>query len=82
MPENQKVRYIKISSDYYRDFCDEFNSIAEENRHLHEEIRYLEAFIEWKKLSAEFVYFKENAYDKYDEFLPFPTLTINKNTDE
>lgn len=82
MSENQKLKYTQISSEYYRDFCNEFNSLAEENRRLHEEIHYLEAFIEWKKLMTEFIYFKENAYDKYDEFLPFPTLTINKNTDE
>ena len=40
------------------------------------EINYLYSFITWKNLSEEFAYFKENAHEKFDDELPFSTLTL------
>ena len=40
------------------------------------ELRYLEAFIEWKNLSDEFAYFEKHAFEKTDENLPFSRLTL------
>lgn len=76
MNKKHSSECISLPKNQYQEFCEEFNSIAQDNWRLYEEIRYMEAFIEWKKLNNEFTYFKENAYDKYDESLPFPTLTL------
>ena len=50
--------------------------ITDDNERYLNELRYLEAFIDWKNLNEEFLYFKNNAYEKYDEDLPFSRLTL------
>lgn len=50
--------------------------ITDDNERYLNELRYLEAFIEWRNLNEEFLYFKNNAYEKYDENLPFSRLTL------
>ena len=50
--------------------------ITDENKQYLKDLRYLEAFIDWKNLNEEFLYFKKNAYEKYDEDLPFSRLTL------
>ena len=50
--------------------------ITDDNERYLNELRYLEAFIDWKNLNEEFLYFKNNAYEKYDKDLPFSRLTL------
>ena len=50
--------------------------ITDDNERYLNDLRYLEAFIDWKNLNEEFLYFKKNAYEKYDEDLPFSRLTL------
>lgn len=50
--------------------------ITDDNERYINELRYLESFIEWKNLNEEFLYFKNNAYETYDEDLPFSRLTL------
>ena len=50
--------------------------ITDDNKRYLKDLRYLEAFIDWKNLNEEFLYFKNNAYEKYDEDLPFSRLTL------
>ena len=52
------------------------NNITDDNERYLNDLRYLEAFIDWKNLNEEFLYFKKNAYEKYDEDLPFSRLTL------
>lgn len=40
------------------------------------ELRYLSAFIRYKELDEEYVFFREHAREVYDEDLPFPKLTL------
>ncbi len=41
-----------------------------------EDLEYLHSFISYKGLEEEYIYFRENAHEEYDEELPFPTLTL------
>ena len=50
--------------------------ITDDNERYLNDLRYLEAFIDWKNLNEEFLYFRNNAYEKYDEDLPFSRLTL------
>ena len=50
--------------------------ITDDNERYLNDLHYLEAFIDWKNLNEEFLYFKKNAYEKYDEDLPFSRLTL------
>ena len=75
MAKKYKNKYKKLKEtfehmDYY------FQNTLDDNKRYLNDIRYLEAFIEWKNLTEEYLYFKQNAYEKYDEDLPFPTLTL------
>ncbi len=60
----------------YDELYEHMLDIQSTNEQYLEELRYLRAYIEWKNLVDEYVYFKKNAYEKYDEDLPFPTLTL------
>lgn len=75
MAKKYKKKYHRLSEQY-----DELNEamfdILDDNQHYLERLRYLEAFIEWKNLTDEFLYFSKHAYEKTDENLPFPTLTL------
>lgn len=75
MAKKYKKKYHRLSEQY-----DELNEvmfdILDDNQHYLERLRYLEAFIEWKNLTDEFLYFSKHAYEKNDENLPFTTLTL------
>ena len=75
MAKKYKKKYKHLEERY--DILNEHMlDIMDDNERYLNELRYLEAFIEWKKLNKEFVYFKNNAYEKYDEDLPFSRLTL------
>lgn len=40
------------------------------------ELRYRSEYIEYKGLSEDFLYFRQNAHEEYDEDMPFPYLTL------
>lgn len=70
-----KKQYRSLQERY-----DEMNEyllelIDEHNRTL-EELRYKSEFIYYKNLEDEFLYFKRNAHEEYDEDLPFSRLTL------
>ncbi len=70
-----KNKYCSLQECY-----DEMNEyllelIEDHNRTL-AELRYRSEFISFKNLEDEFHYFKEHAYEVYDEDLPFSRLTL------
>ena len=70
-----KKKYKRLEERY--DILNEHMlDITDDNERYLNELRYLEAFIDWKNLNEEFLYFKNNAYEKYDEDLPFSRLTL------
>lgn len=75
MAKKYKKKYKRLEKRY-----DILNGhmldIMDDNKRYLNELRYLEAFIDWKNLHDEFLYFKNNAYEKYDEDLPFSRLTL------
>ena len=75
MAKKYKKKYKRLEERY--DILNEHMlDIMDDNERYLNELRYLEAFIDWKNLNEEFLYFKKNAYEKYDEDLPFSRLTL------
>lgn len=75
MAKKYKKKYKKLQKSY--EFLDSYvHDITNDQKRYRNDIRYLEAFIEWKNLNEEFLYFKNNSYEKYDEDLPFSSLTL------
>ena len=75
MAKKYKKKYKRLEERY--DILNEHMlDITDDNERYLKDLRYLEAFIDWKNLNEEFLYFKNNAYEKYDENLPFSRLTL------
>ena len=75
MAKKYKKKYKRLEERY--DILNEqMLDITDDNERYLKDLRYLEAFIDWKNLNEEFLYFKNNAYEKYDEDLPFSRLTL------
>ncbi|MCI6066260.1 MAG: hypothetical protein MSA09_13205 [Lachnospiraceae bacterium] len=75
MAKKYKKKYKRLEERY--DILNEHTlDITDDNEQYLNDLRYLEAFIDWKNLNEEFLYFKNNAYEKYDEDLPFSRLTL------
>ena len=75
MAKKYKKKYKRLE-ERYEILKEHMLDITEDNERYLNELRYLEAFIEWRNLNEEFLYFKNNAYEKYDENLPFSRLTL------
>lgn len=75
MAKKYKKKYKRLEERY--DILNEHMlDITDDNERYLNDLRYLESFIDWKNLNEEFLYFKKNAYEKYDEDLPFLRLTL------
>ena len=75
MANKHKKKYKRLEERY--DILNEHMlDIMDDNERYLNDLRYLESFIDWKNLNEEFLYFKNNAYEKYDENLPFSRLTL------
>lgn len=60
----------------FNEMGDYLQSVLADNDRFSEELKYLNEFIHYKKLDEEFLYFRENAVEEYEEDLPFPYLTL------
>lgn len=80
MAQNNKV--IKEQDLYqnlqerYEEMNDFLLSLLDDHKRAEEDLKYLNAFIHYKKLGEEFRYFRENANEEYEPDLPFPYLTL------
>ena len=75
MAKKYKKKYKRLEERY--DILNEHMlDMTDDNKRYLNELRYLEAFIDWKNLNEEFLYFKNNTYEKYDEDSPFSRLTL------
>ena len=75
MAKKYKKKYKRLEERY--DILNKHMlDITDDNERYLNDLRYLESFIDWKNLNEEFLYFKKNAYEKYDEDLPFSRLTL------
>ena len=75
MAKKYKKKYKRLE-ERYEILNEHMLDITDDNERYLNELRYLVAFIEWRNLNEEFLYFKNNAYEKYDENLPFSRLTL------
>ena len=75
MAKKYKKKYKRLE-ERYEILKEHMLDITDDNERYLNELRYLEAFIEWRNLNEEFLYFKNKAYEKYDENLPFSRLTL------
>jgi hypothetical protein len=60
----------------YEEMNDFLLSLLDDHKRAEEDLKYLNAFIHYKKLGEEFRYFRENAHEEYEPDLPFPLLTL------
>ena len=80
MAKNNKV--IKEQDLYqnlqerYEEMNDFLLSLLDDHKRAEEDLKYLNAFIQYKKLGEEFRYFRENAHEEYEPDFPFPYLTL------
>ena len=75
MSKGYQLSY-KSLEEQYNELLDHMHDIDADRKQYITELNYYSAFVEWKGLKDEFDFFKENAFEKYDEDLPFPYLTI------
>lgn len=60
----------------YEEMNDYLLELIDESKRQETDLRYLNAFIHFKKLDEEFRYFKENAHEEQEPELPFPYLSL------
>ena len=75
MAKKYKKKYKRLE-ERYEILNEHMLDITDDNERYLNELRYLEDFIEWINHNEEFLYFKNNSYEKYDEDLPFSRLTL------
>lgn len=78
--KKNKITEIQKSYDrlrlVHRETSDYLLDLIEDNKRAEDELRYLNEFIQYKKLEDEFQYFKDHAHEECYEDLPFPYLTL------
>ena len=60
----------------YEEMNDYLLDLIDEHRRTEEDLRYLNDFVQYKKLDEEFRYFREHAHEDENSELPFPYLTL------
>ena len=75
MAKKYQKKYKQLK-ECYKLLNEHMLDITDDNERYLNELLYLEAFIEWKNLNEEFIYFKNNAHEEYDKDLPFSRLTL------
>ena len=60
----------------YEEMNDYLLELIDEHRRTEEDLRYLNDFVQYKKLDEEFRYFREHAHEDENSELPFPYLTL------
>lgn len=60
----------------YEEMNDYLLELIDEHRRTEEDLRYLNDFVQYKKLDEEFRYFREHAHEDENLELPFPYLTL------
>ena len=60
----------------YEEMNDYLLDLIDEHRRTEEDLRYLNDFVQYKKLDEEFRYFREHAHENENSELPFPYLTL------
>lgn len=73
---NVEQNLYKNLQERCSEMSDVISNLEDDINNATEEIRYLQEFIWYKNLGEEFVYFRKNAQEEYDENLPFPRLTL------
>ena len=80
MAKNNKVikeqNLYQNLQEHYEEMNDFLLSLLDDHKLAEEDLKYLNAFIHYKKLDEEFRYFRENAHEEYEPDLPFPYLTL------
>lgn len=73
---NVEQNMYKNLQERCSEMSDVISNLMDDINNATEEIRYLQEYISYKNLGEEFAYFRKNAYEEYDEDLPFPRLTL------
>ena len=73
--ENDRMKYNALLENC-TDMSEHIQDLQDDLAQSHDELRYLQAFICYKKLEAEYLDFREHAHEVYEEDLPFPIITL------
>jgi hypothetical protein len=80
MAKNRKKPAKKTKYRNLLEHCSEMNdlisSLLEDKDHHETDIHYLMGFLCYKKLEEEYLYFRKNAHEEYEEDMPFPHLVL------
>lgn len=80
MAKNKKVLKEQIVSqnlqERFSEMSDFLSDLVEECKQNEVDLRYLNEFVRYKKLTDEYQYFRENAHEEYEEDMPFSYLTL------
>ncbi len=80
MVKNNKVikeQYLYQNlQERYEEMNDFLLSLLDDHKRAEEDLKYLNAFIHYKKMDEEFCYCRENAHEVYEPDLPLPYLTL------
>ena len=78
--QNKKVKKLKHQIDQLKGIYDEMSeelcNRIDQERIKDEKLRYMEDFIYWKKLDAEYAVFRQKAHESTEEDNPFPRLVM------
>jgi hypothetical protein len=71
----KKTKYKNLL-EHWSEMNDLISSLLEDTDRYKTDIHYLSEFLYYKKLEEEYLYFRKNAHEEYEEDMPFPHLTL------
>ena len=74
IPLSLQDRYDNLQI-YCQEMREHVQDLEYELSQAHNELRYLQEFISYRKLNDEYLFFEKNAHEEYDGG-PFPRLTL------
>lgn len=78
MAKNKKEikKLYKNLQEVCSEMSDHISCLSEEQQRDETKLRYLKEFIRYKEQEEEYHCFRENAYEEYEENMPFSNLTL------
>ena len=66
----------KSLEERFKEACDYISYLSSGSEWMTEELKYLQDFISYKKLTEEYIHFREHAHLEDDPEVPFPSYIL------